>query len=140
MLEIEQAIYLKQNVNFLKFRHFQRQIKYQEEIYLQMVSLLVENVWKCPKWPFNFCSPNHKTPTSTLQRQREITIICYTSKYTLHSPSEGRSPRVRGDRRTQPPGCCNPPPLRQPCLRARLGDGLLFRGSRCALGGDWKSR
>lgn len=27
MLEIEQALYLKQNVNFLKFRHFQRQIK-----------------------------------------------------------------------------------------------------------------
>lgn len=26
MLEIEQAIYLKQNVNFLKFRYFQRQI------------------------------------------------------------------------------------------------------------------
>lgn len=33
MLEIEQAIYLKQNVNFLKFRHFERE-KYQEEIYL----------------------------------------------------------------------------------------------------------
>lgn len=30
MLEIEQAIYLKQNVNFLKFRHFQRQIKVPE--------------------------------------------------------------------------------------------------------------
>lgn len=27
MLEIKQAIYLKQNVNSLKFRHFQKQIK-----------------------------------------------------------------------------------------------------------------
>lgn len=25
-----------------------------------MVSLLEENVWKYPKWQFNFCSPNHK--------------------------------------------------------------------------------
>lgn len=35
----------------------------------------VGNVWKSPKWQFQFCSPNHKTPIFTLSRQHEITTF-----------------------------------------------------------------
>lgn len=97
-----------------------------------MLSLLEGNVWKYPKWQFNFCSPNHKTQTSTLQRQCEITIfvtnknIHYTllqMAYPNHGYSQTDAPKSQD--------CYNPLIVRQsaPCgLALQLG---VFRVSLC---------
>lgn len=91
-----------------------------------MVSLLVENVWKYPKWPFNFCSPNHKTPTPTLQRQGEITTL---RTKTHSAPSFGgqaqRICRQSGAWAARPLPRCGPGGL---ACGPAWGTGCLSRG------------
>lgn len=66
---LEQAIYLKQNVNFFfKFRHFTDRLSTRRKSTFKCISVRGKCL-EVSKWQFQFCSPNHKTPTSTLSKK-----------------------------------------------------------------------